>query len=159
MEREPAGPEAAGAARERLRAARQAHDVSVRRCSMPAGLISALSTFCGVLTVPPRYRGPGHALAIIVVVWSLVELMRMSARHQWRPMRSWPKPKWGVSEVTLICVAALVGSLVGPHVLAGYGHSALASWGLGVAVAVVVAACLFGAYASYRGRAARVWPQ
>lgn len=147
----------AGAAREQLRAARQTHDTSVRRATIPAGLILASSTFCGVLTVPSRYREPGHVVTIIVVAWFLVELVRMSARNRWRPLRSLPKPKWGVAEVALICVAALVGGVVGPHVLAGRGHSAFASWGLGVAVAVVVAACLFGAYASYRRRAAQVW--
>lgn len=96
-------------------------------------------------------------MTIIVVVWFLVELVRMSARHRWRPLRSLPKPEWGVTEVTLICVAVLVGGVVGPHVLAGHGHSVLASWGFGAAVAVVVATCLFAAYASYRRRAAQVW--
>ena len=147
----------AGAAREQLRAARQAHDASVRRATIPTRLILALSTFCGVLTAPSRYRGPGHVVTVIVVVWFLVELVRMSVRNRWRPLRSLPKPKWGVAEVVLLCVAVLVGGVVGPHVLAGYGHSAFASWGLGVAVAVVVAGCLFGAYASYRRRAAQVW--
>ena len=38
---------------------------------------------------------------------------------------------------------ALVGGVAGPHLLASHGNSALASWGLGAAVTVIVAACLF----------------
>src|SRR5579863_9527260 len=104
-----------GAAREQLRAARQAHDASVRRATAPAGLILALSAFCGAQTVAPAYKGPGNVVSIIAVVWLLTELMRMSARNQWRPLRSLPKPRWGVIEVTLISVAVLVGGVVGPH--------------------------------------------
>lgn len=146
-----------GAAREQLRAARRAHDSSVRRATVPAGLIVALSVFCGVLTVPSRYKGPGDVVTIVAVVWLLAELVRMAARNRWRPLRSLPKPRWGVAEVTLICVAVLVGGVIGPHVLAGNGDSALASWGLGAAVAGVVAACGFVSYAFYRRRSARVW--
>jgi len=157
MEKHSWGSMPDGAAREQLRAARRAHDTSVRRATVPAGLILALSVFCGVLTVPSRYKGPGNVATIVAVVWFLAELVRMAARNQWRPLRSLPKPRWGVAEVTLICVAVLVGGVVGPHVLAGRGDSALASWGLGAAVAVIVAACMFAAYVSYRRRSARVW--
>lgn len=59
-----------------------------------------------------------------------------------------PRLNWGVTEVTLICVAVLVGGVVGPHVLASHSSSALASWGSGGAVTVIVAACLFAAQAS-----------
>jgi hypothetical protein len=145
------------AAREQLRAARRAHDASVSRAAIPAGLILALSVFCGVLTVPPRYKGPGDVVSIVAVVCFLGELIRMSARNQWRSLRSLPKPKCGVIDVMLIAVAVLVGGVIGPHVLAGHGDSALTSWGLGAAVAVVVAACLFTAKASYRRRAGWVW--
>ncbi len=123
----------------------------------PAGFILALSVFCGAQTVAPAYRGPGDVVSIVAVVWFLAELLRMSARNQWRPLRSMPKPSWGVTEVTLICVAVLVGGVVGPHVLAGRGNSALASWVLGGAVSVIVAACLLAAQATYRRRASRAW--
>ncbi len=123
----------------------------------PAGFILALSVFCGVQTVARAYRGPGNAVTIIAVVWFLAELVRMSARNQWRPLRSLPKPKWGVTEGTLMGIALLVGGVIGPHVLAGHSSSALASWGLGAAVTVTVAACLFAARASYRRRASRAW--
>lgn len=59
--------------------------------------------------------------------------------------------------MVLICVAVLVGAVVGPHLLAGHDNSALGSWGLGGAVTAIVAACLFLANASYRRRASRVW--
>lgn len=144
-------------AREQLRAARQAHDASVRRAMAPAGLILALSVFCGVQTVAPAYRGPGNVVTIIAAVWFLAELVRMSARNQWRPLRSLPKPQWSVAEVTLMGVALLVGGVIGPHVLAGHTSSALAGWGLGAAVALTVAGCLFAARASYRRRASRAW--
>ena len=123
----------------------------------PAWLIFAPSVFCGTQTVAPAYRGPGNVVTIIVVGWSLAELLKMSARNQWRPLRSWPTPKWGVTEVTLISVAVLVGGLIGPHLLASHSNSALASWGLGAAVTVIVAACLSSAKASYRRRASRAW--
>ena len=121
----------------------------------PAGIILALSVFCGAQTVAPAYRGPGNVVTIIAVVLFLAELVKMSARNQWRPLRSWPKPKWGVTEVTLIAVAVLAGGVVGPHLLASHSNSAPASWGLGAAVTVIVAACLFAAKASYRRRGSR----
>jgi hypothetical protein len=65
--------------------------------------------------------------------------------------------KLGVAEVTLIVVAVLVGGAVGPHLLASRSRSALASWGFGAAVTVIVAACLFAAKVSYRRRASRAW--
>lgn len=145
------------AAREQLRAARQAHDASVRRATAPAWCILALSVFCGVQTVAPAYKGPGNVVTVIAVGWLLAALLITSARNRWRSWRSWPKPESGVAEVMLICVAVLVGGAVGPHLLAGRGSSALASWGLGAAVAVTVAACLFAAKASYRRRASRAW--
>jgi len=125
----------------------------------PAGFILALSVFCGAQTVAPAYKGPGNVVTIVAVVWSLAELLKMSARNQWRPLRSWPKPKWGVTEVTLISVAVLVGGVIAPHLLASHSNSSLASWGLGAAVTVIVAACLSAAKASYRRRASRAWQQ
>lgn len=157
MENQSSGPIPPSAAREQLRAARQAHDASARRAMTPAGFILALSVFCGAQTVAPAYKGPGNVVTIIAVGWSLAELLKMSARNQWRPLRSWPKPKWGVTEVTLISVAVLVGGVIGPHLLASHDNSALASWGLGAAVTVIVAASLFAAKASYRRRASRAW--
>lgn len=123
----------------------------------PAWCILALSVFCGAQTVAPAYKGPGNVVSIIAVVWFLAALIMMSARNQWRPLRSWPKPKWGVAEGMLISVAVLVGGVIGPHVLASHGNSALASWALGAAVTVIVAACLFAASASYRHRGSRAW--
>lgn len=157
MENQPLDSVPPGAAREQLRAARQAHDVSVRRAMAPTGFILALSVFCGAQTVAPAYKGPGNVVTILAVVWFLAELVKLSARNQWRPLRSFPKPQWGVTEVALICVAVLVGGVIGPHLLAGHSNSALGSWGLGVAVTVIVAACLFAAQASYRRRASRAW--
>ncbi len=147
-----------GAAREQLRAAGQARDASARRAMLPAGLILAVSLFCGALTVPAANKSPGDVVSIAAVVWLVAELLRLAARNQWRPLRSWPKPRWGVVEVTLLALAMLVGGLIGPHLLASHRNSALASWGLGAAVTVIVAACLFAAKASYRRRAARAWP-
>ena len=157
MENQSSGSVPPSAAREQLRAARQAHDASARRAMAPTGLILALSVFCGAQTVAPAYNGPGDVVTLIAVVWFLAELLKMSARNRWRPLRSLPKPKWGVTEVTLISVAVLVGGVIGPHLLASHSNSALASWGLGVAVTVIVAACLFAAKASYRHRASRAW--
>jgi hypothetical protein len=157
MENQSSGSVPPAAAREQLGAARQAHDASVRRAVAPAGSILALSVFCGAQTVAPAYKGPGNVVTIVAVVWLLTELLKMSARNQWRPLRSLPKHKWGVTEVTLISVAVLVGGAIGPHLLASHGNSALASWGLGAAVTVIVAACLFAAKASYRRRASRAW--
>jgi Mn2+/Fe2+ NRAMP family transporter len=125
----------------------------------PAGFILALSVFCGSWAIAPAYKGPGHVVSIIAVMWFLGELLVMSARSQWRPLRSLPKPRWGVPEVTLISVAVLVGGVVGPHLLASHSNTALSSWGLGAAVTVIVAACLFAAKASYRRRASRAWQQ
>lgn len=116
-----------------------------------------MSLFCGAQTVSSADNGPGKALTIIAAVWSLAELLKMSARNHWRPLRSWPKPKWEVTEVLLICLAVLVGGLIGPHLLARHSKSALESWALAGAVTVTVAACLFAATASYRHRAARAW--
>lgn len=157
MENHSSGSIPSAAAREQLRAARGAHDASVRRALAPGWLILALSVLCGALTIAPAYKGPGNVVSIIAVVWVVSALIGMSARNQWRPLRSMPKAKWSVCEVALIAVAILVGGVVGPHLLVSYGNSALASWGLGAAVTVVVAACLTGAQASYRRRQSRVW--
>jgi hypothetical protein len=157
MENHTSGSIPPGAALEQLRAARQAHDESVRRAIPPAGFILALSVFCGAQTVAPAYKGPGNVESIVAVVWFLAELVKMSARNQWRALRSLPKPKWSVTEVTLIAVAVLVGAVIGPHVLASHSNSALASWGLGAAVTVIVAACLLVAKASYGRRTSRTW--
>ena len=96
-------------------------------------------------------------MSIIAVVVLLAALVKLSARNQWRSLRSLPKPKWDVPEVALICFAVLVGGVIGPHLLASHSNSALASWGLGAAVTVIVAACLFAAQACYRRRGSRVW--
>jgi Mn2+/Fe2+ NRAMP family transporter len=155
VENQPSASVTPGAAREQLRAAGRARDASVRRAVPSVRLILALSVFCGAQTIAPAYKGPGNVVAIIAVGWFLAELLWMSARHHWRPLRSLPKPKWNATEVTLICVAVLVGGMVGPHVLAVRSASALASWGLGAAVTVIVAACLLGAAVSYRSRGSR----
>lgn len=123
----------------------------------PAGFILALSVFCGAQTIAPQYKGPGDVVSGVAVLWFLVELARMFARNEWRALRSMPKPRWGIAEVTLIAVAVLAGGVVGPHVLASRGDSALASWGFGAAVTFVVAACLFAAKASYRRRGSAAW--
>lgn len=123
----------------------------------PAGLILAVSVFCGALTVPQAYKGPGDVVSIVAAVWFLAELLKISARNRWRPLRSWPKPKLGITEVTLISVAVLVGGVVGPHLLVGRGDSALAGWGFGAVVTVIVAACLFAAKGAYRRRTSRAW--
>jgi hypothetical protein len=155
MEKQVSGSIPPVAARQQLRAARQAHDASVRRATAPAWCVLALSVFCGVQTVANAYKGPGNVVTIIAVAWLVAALLKMSARNQWRSLRSLPKPKWDVTEVTLISVAVLVGGGIGPHLLASHGNSALASWGLGAAVTVIVAACMFAAQASYRRRASR----
>jgi Mn2+/Fe2+ NRAMP family transporter len=116
-----------------------------------------LSVFCGAQTLAPAYRGPGSVVSIIAVVVLLAALLEMSARNQWRSLRSFPKPKWGLAELALIAVAVLIGGVVGPHLLAMYGNSALASWGLATVVTVSVAVCLFAAQASYRRRGSRAW--
>ncbi len=129
----------------------------MRRSMVSTGFILALSVFCGAQTIAPAYKGPGGVVSLVAVVWFLAELVRMSARNQWRPLRSSPKPKWGASEVTLISVAVLLGGVIGPHVFASHDNSALASWGLGAAVTMTIAACLFAAKASFRRRASRAW--
>lgn len=157
MENQSSAPVPLGAAREQLRAAREAHDASLHRAMAPAGFILALSVFCGAQTIAPAYKGPGGVVSLVAVVWFVAELVRMSARNQWRPLRSLPKPKWGAPEVALISVAVLVGGVIGPHVLASHDNSALASLCLGAAVTVIVAACLTAAKASFRCRASRAW--
>ncbi|MGH2861521.1 MAG: hypothetical protein ACRDLT_08435 [Solirubrobacteraceae bacterium] len=159
MEKHTLGPVSAGAAREQLQAARQAHDASVRRARTPAGLILALSFFCGALALAPAHKEPGNVTTIIAVVWFVAELLNMSAHNQWRALRSLPRPKWNLTEATLICVAVLVGGLVGPHLLASRSNSALASWALAAGVTVTVAALLLAANASYRRRSSRAWPR
>ncbi len=129
----------------------------MRRATAPASCILALSVFCGVQAVAPVYKGPGNAATIIAVVWLLVALVKLSARNQWRSLRSLPKPKWGVTEVTLMSVAVLVGGVIGPHLLASRSDSALASWGLGGAVALIVGSCMLAANASYQRRTSRMW--
>jgi hypothetical protein len=116
-----------------------------------------MSVFCGALTISPAHRGPGRIATIVALVWFVFELLRLSARNQWRALRSSPKPKWSVSEFALIVIAVLVGGLVGPHLLASRSNPALGSWGLGAAVAVAVAACLFTATASFHHRSSRAW--
>jgi Mn2+/Fe2+ NRAMP family transporter len=144
-------------ARAQLRAAREAQDGSVRRAITPTWCIVALSVFCGAQTVAPEYRGPGNVVSVVAVVGLVGALLHVSARNHWRSLRSLPKPKWGPSEVMLISVAVLVGGVVGPHLLASRGSSALASWGFGAAVTVIVTACLFAANASYQHRISRAW--
>lgn len=157
MENQSSGSLASVEAQAQLRAAREAQDGSVRRAITPAWCIFALSVFCGVQTVAPVDRGPGNVVSIIAVVGLLAALLNVSARNHWRSLRSLPKPKWGVPEVMLISVAVLVGGVVGPHLLAGRGSSALVSWGLGAAVTAIVTACLLGANASYQRRISRAW--
>jgi hypothetical protein len=157
MERRSSGAIPPGKAREQLNAARRAHDGSVRRATPPAGLILAMSLFCGALTISPSHKGPGHAVSIVALVWFVIELLRLSARNQWRALRSSPRAKWNVPEFALIAVAVVVGGFAGPHLLASHSNSTAASWGLGAAVAVAVAACLFTANASYRRRSSRAW--
>lgn len=157
MANQQSTPVPPSAARERLRSARQAHDASVRRATLPPGFILASSVLCGAVSIAPAYKGPGDVVSIIAVVWFLAELLKMSARNRWRPLRSLPKPRWGIVEVALNAVAVLVGGVVGPHLLASSSNSALASWGLGGAVTVMVGGCLFAAKASYRRREDGVW--
>ena len=95
-------------------------------CNAPSGVHPRVESRLRSATVAPAYKGPGNVVSIIAVVWVLAELLRMAARNQWRPLRSWPKPKWGLTEVALISVAVLVGGAVGPHLLASHGNTALA---------------------------------
>jgi hypothetical protein len=129
----------------------------MRLATAPTGLILSLSVFCGAQAVARTYKGPGNVVAIIAVVWLIGELLRVFARNRWRSLRSWPKPELGVTEVTLIALAVVVGGVIGPHLLASRSNSALVSWGLGAAVTIVVGACLFAARISYRRRASRAW--
>ncbi len=145
-------PVSLGVAREQLDDARRVRDASARRAAYPAGLILSLSFFCGALTLAPAHRQLGSAVTIIAVVWFVAQLLMMSARNQWRALRSMPRPKWNLTEVTLICAALFLGGLVGPHLLASRTSSAFASWGLAGGVAVAVAVLLFTANTSYRHR-------
>lgn len=157
MERHTSETVSPRVASEQLRAAGEVHNASVRRATPPAGLILAVSCFCGVLTTSPAHRGPGHAATIVALAWLVLELLRLSAMNRWQALRSLPRARWNAVEVALIAAAALVGGFVGPHLLASRSDSPLASWGLGTAVAVTVAGCLFAASASYRRRTARAW--
>jgi hypothetical protein len=145
-------PLSPGAAREQLRTSRGAREASVRRAAGPAGLVLSLSFFCGALTLAPAHEELGSAVMIIAVLWFVAELVMMSARNQWRALRSRPRPRWNLTEVTLICAALLLGGLVGPHLLASRTNSPLASWGLAGGVGLTVALLLFTANASYRHR-------
>jgi Mn2+/Fe2+ NRAMP family transporter len=118
-----------------------------------------VSCFCGALTLAPAHGGAGGIVSIIAVVWFVAELLRMSARNHWRALRSLPRPRWNLTEAMLMCVAVLVGGLVGPHLLATRSNAPLTSWGLAGAVTVTVATLLFAANASFRHRAARAWPR
>ncbi|HET9721099.1 MAG TPA: hypothetical protein VFP55_13545 [Solirubrobacteraceae bacterium] len=109
---------------------------------------------CGALTLSAAHRELGGAVTIIAVLWLLAELALMSARNQWRGLRSLPRPRWNLIEVALIAAGLLLGGLIGPHVLASRTNSTLASWGLAAAVAIAVAVLLFSANASYRHRSA-----
>ena len=91
-------------------------------------------------------------LTIVAVAWFVIELLRLSAHNQWRALRSMPKPNWTAAEWALIVVAVMIGGFIGPHLLASRTSSTVESWGLGGAVTVAVAACLFTANASYRHR-------
>lgn len=157
MESQRERPVSPDVARAQLAAARRARAESVRRATIGPELILALSVFCGAIAVPVRFKGPGNFVTVAAVLWFLAELLRMSARNRWRPLQSLPKPRLGVTEVVLICVAVLIGAYVGPQIVNGAGDSAGASWLLGISVAVVVAGCLFGATAVYRRRATKVW--
>jgi small-conductance mechanosensitive channel len=157
MERQLTSAIAPGTARDQLNAARQAHDRSLRRATPTAGLILATSSFCGALTVSSSHGGPAHVVTIVALVWFVIELLRLSARNQWRALRSMPKPNWSAAELALIVVAVTIGGFVGPHLLASHSNSTVVSWGLAVTVAIAVAACLFIANASYRHRSSRAW--
>jgi hypothetical protein len=111
-----------------------------------------VSFLCGALRLAPSHQVLSSAVTIIAVLSLVVELLVMSARNDWQPLRSAPRPRWNVTEAMLICAALLLGGLVGPHLLAGRGNSAPASWGLAGGVAAAVALLLFTANASYRRR-------
>jgi hypothetical protein len=152
MEKRLSGSVSPGAARARLGAARRAREAAVRRAANPAGLILSVSFFCGAMTLASAHEGPGRAVTIIAVLWFVAELLVMSARNEWRALRSLPRPRWNLIEVALICVALLLGGLIGPHFLVSQANSTFASWGVAGAVAVTVAVLLFAANASYRNR-------
>jgi len=152
MEKRVPGSVSPGMARKQLEAARRAREASVRRAANPARLILSLSFFCGALTLAPARQGMGSVVTIIAVLWFIAELLLMSARNQWRALRSMPRPKWSLLEVTLMCTAVLLGGLVGPHLLASRANSTFLSWGLAGGVALAVAVLLFTANASYRRR-------
>lgn len=152
MEKHASGSVSPGMARKQLEAARRARDLSVRRAANPIGLILSLSFFCGALTLAPAHQGLGSVVTIIAVLWFVAELLLMSARNQWQALRSMPRPKWSLLEVTLMCAAVLLGGFVGPHLLASQTNSAFVSWGLAGGVAVAVAVLLFSANTSYRRR-------
>jgi len=101
----------------------------------------SVSFFCGALTLAPAHQQLGSVVTILAVLWFVSELVLMFARNQWRALRSMPRPKWSLLEVMLICVAVLLGGLVGPHLLASHTNSTFVSWGLAGGVAVAVVAC------------------
>jgi hypothetical protein len=157
MENQSSGSIRPGEARKQLRAARRAHDVSVRRVALPAGFILGSSLYCGAQTVAPAYNGAGHVvLAIAAMLLFLAVLLTMSARSRWQ---QWPRPRVGVPEATLTVIAVLVaiGGVKGSEQLATHSNSALANWGLGGAVTAIVASCLFAWNASYKRRVSRAW--
>lgn len=152
MEKHVPGSVSPGVARQRLEAARRAREVTVRRAANPIGLILSVSFLCGAMTLAPAHQGLGSVVTIIAVLWLVAELLLMSARNQWRALRSMPRPKWSLLEVTLICAAVTVGGFVGPRLLASSTNSMFVSWGLAGGVAVAVAVLLLGANHSYRRR-------
>jgi hypothetical protein len=93
----------------------------------------------------PTPASRGHVAGVGSAVWLLAALVHMSIRHRWCALRSRSTPRWAAPEVTLICVAVLLGGFIGSHLVAGLGRTAVASGGLGAAVAVIVAVCMFAA--------------
>ncbi len=154
MESSASHPVSADTARKQLEAARRARGVSVRRAATPVGLILSLSCFCGAMTLAPAHQHLGSVVTIVAALSFVAELLLLSARNHWQALRSMPHPKWSFFEVTLICVAMLLGGFIGPHLLAGRANSPLVSWALAGAVTVAVAVLLLGANASYRHRSA-----
>lgn len=152
MENHAPRPISANAARQQLESARRVRDASVRRASTPAGLIVSVSLLCGALTLGPAHQRLGSVVTIVAVAGLVLELVIMSARNQWLALRSLPRPRWSRFEVTLICVALLLGVVVGPHILASRANSGSLSWGLAAGVAAAVAGLLFWANVSYRRR-------
>lgn len=152
MENHLPRPVSANAARQQLEASRRVREASVRRATTPAGVILSVSFLCGALTLAPAHQHLGSGVTMIAVVCLVLELLILSARNQWVALRSMPRPRWSRFEVTLICVALLLGGVVGPHTLASRANSVALSWGLAAGVALAVAALLFCANASYRRR-------